>query len=218
MRAWLLSFIAFVIIIPANTEARAEDGAPLDLADVPIARVLGDSGNETSRDSSSVGGASFVRARSDQLTTARLLSGDQLTLTYHPTYGYLTDIADSANTGFHLAIGADSLLHRPLSQTIFDQATGATILTSTMTYEVNGKRARRVVSAGTREQQGTDYWYGGSLHPLVVDRDGVASRMIGKSIVEELSGNRVNRFYLHADSIGSVRMITDDRGKVVASL
>ena len=30
----------------------------------------------------------------------------------------------------------------------------------------------------------TDYWYGGDLHPLVITRDGVIYRLIGKNVVD----------------------------------
>jgi hypothetical protein len=70
------------------------------------------------------------------------------------------------------------------------------------------------------EQEGTSstsYWYGGELNPLVVTRDGVSYRLIGKSVVEML-GSEVTRTYAHADHLGSLRMVTDDGGEVVQSL
>jgi RHS repeat-associated protein len=71
--------------------------------------------------------------------------------------------------------------------------------------------------AGETGSSTTSYWYGGSLHPLVVTRDGVDYRLIGKSVVE-MMGSQVTRSYLSADRLGSVRMVTDDQGKVVQSL
>jgi hypothetical protein len=64
----------------------------------------------------------------------------------------------------------------------------------------------------------TSYWYGGSLHPLVVTRDGVSYRLIGKGVVEEIGGEEPVRSYLQADRLGSVRMVMDDEGQVVQSL
>ena len=64
----------------------------------------------------------------------------------------------------------------------------------------------------------TNYWYGGELHPLVVERDGVNYRLIGKSVIEVLAGDQVTRTYAHADHLGSTRVITNDQGKVVHSL
>jgi hypothetical protein len=63
----------------------------------------------------------------------------------------------------------------------------------------------------------TSYWYGGSLHPLVVSRDGVDYRLIGKGIVEEV-GSSLVRSYLLADRLGSVRVVSDDQGHVAQSL
>ena len=71
--------------------------------------------------------------------------------------------------------------------------------------------------AGETGSSTTSYWYGGFLHPLVVTRDGVNHRLIGKSVVEMI-GSQVTRSYLSADRLGSVRMVTDDQGKVVQSL
>ncbi len=44
-------------------------------------------------------------------------------------------------------------------------------------------------------QATTSYWYGGSLHPLVVTRDGVSYRLIGKEVVEEVGGGQPTRSY-----------------------
>ena len=63
----------------------------------------------------------------------------------------------------------------------------------------------------------TNYWYGGELHPLVVERDGVTYRLIGKGIIEEATAAPA-RTYAHADHLGSVRLVTDDAGDVVQSL
>jgi hypothetical protein len=65
----------------------------------------------------------------------------------------------------------------------------------------------------------SDYWYGGSLHPLVVKRDGVTYRMIGKAVVEELEPTGdIDRSYLFADHAGSTRMVANGEGNIVASL
>ncbi len=64
----------------------------------------------------------------------------------------------------------------------------------------------------------TNYWYGGELHPLVVERDGVNYLLIGKEIVEMAGASGPARTYAHADHLGSTRVITDDQGKVVQSL
>jgi hypothetical protein len=77
------------------------------------------------------------------------------------------------------------------------------------------------VSAGSQGQGSstTDYWYGGGLDPLVVDRDGVTYRLIGKLAVEQIDAdNQTTRSYLYGDHLGSVRMIADDRGAVTQSL
>jgi hypothetical protein len=62
----------------------------------------------------------------------------------------------------------------------------------------------------------TSYWYGGSLHPLVVSRDGVDYRLIAKEVVERVEAG--GRSYLLADRLGSVRVVTNDRGQVGQSL
>ena len=162
----------------------------------------------------------FARNGKDQIASAELASGTNLTLAYDSTYGNLTEIIDSSGLAFRLAMSADPFLHLPDNQTIVDQGSGATILNASIVYDADGQRASRGVSANNQGQGSstTDYWYGGSLHPLVVDRDGVTYRMIGKSVVEELAGAGVNRAYLYADHLGSVRVITDDQGKVVSSL
>jgi hypothetical protein len=63
----------------------------------------------------------------------------------------------------------------------------------------------------------TTYWYGGGLHPLVITRDGVTYRLIGKQVVEQVE-SEVTRSYAHADRLGSLRVVTDNEGKVVQSL
>jgi hypothetical protein len=63
----------------------------------------------------------------------------------------------------------------------------------------------------------TNYWYGGSLHPLVVERKGVNYLLIGKQVVEAV-GSSQTRSYLIADRLGSVRVVTDADGKVALSL
>jgi hypothetical protein len=47
------------------------------------------------------------------------------------------------------------------------------------------------VSAGTQGQGSstTSYWYGGALHPMVVTRDGVNYRLIGKDVVEQINAD-----------------------------
>lgn len=69
-----------------------------------------------------------------------------------------------------------------------------------------------------KSQATTSYWYGGSLHPLVVTLDGVSYRFIGKEVVEEVGGGQPTRSYLQADRLGSVRIVTNDQGQVVQSL
>jgi RHS repeat-associated protein len=67
------------------------------------------------------------------------------------------------------------------------------------------------------ETSSTSYWYGGNLHPLVITRDGVNYRLIGKSVVE-MMGSQPTRTYAHADRLGSLRVVTDDGGAIVQSL
>jgi RHS repeat-associated protein len=64
----------------------------------------------------------------------------------------------------------------------------------------------------------TSYWYGGGLHPLVIERDGVTYRLIGKNVVETLAGGQMTRTYAHADHLGSVRMVTNETGRVSQSV
>jgi hypothetical protein len=94
------------------------------------------------------------------------------------------------------------------------------LLSAAITYEAGGLRASRTVSAGSEGSGSsiTSYWYGGALHPLVVTRDGVSYRLIGKEVVEALGSEGATRSYLQADRLGSVRMVTDDQGRVVQSL
>jgi hypothetical protein len=162
----------------------------------------------------------FTRAGADQLSTASLGSGESLAFTYDPSFGHLKNIADQGGSGFDLSFTADALLHLPLSQTVTDVASGESLLSAAITYDAHGLRASRTVSAGSegKGRSATSYWYGGSLHPLVLERDGVTYRLIGKSVVETLAGSQVTRSYSSADHLGSVRMITDAQGAVTESL
>jgi RHS repeat-associated protein len=173
-------------------------------------------GNVLSLSEAGQGSASFTRSGSDQLTAASLASDASLTFTYDASYGQITGLAGS---GYSLAFSPETLLQLPIAQTITDQATGATLLSATIDYDAQGLRASRKVSAGTQGSGSstTSYWYGGALHPLVVTRDGVTYRLIGKDVVEEAAA-QPTRSYLDADHLGSVRMVTDDQGNVTQSL
>jgi hypothetical protein len=72
--------------------------------------------------------------------------------------------------------------------------------------------------AGERTSSTTSYWYGGELHPLVVTRDGVNYRLMGKQVMEMAGAGDSTRIYAHADRLGSVRVTTNDTGEVVQSL
>jgi hypothetical protein len=163
--------------------------------------------------------SSFTRSGSDRLEAASLASGEALSFGYDPSNGELTVIGDGGASGFSLSLASDALLHLPVSQTVKDKASGATLLSAAIAYDAGGLRASRMVSAGSEGQGSstTSYWYGGGLHPLVVTRDGVNYRLIGKGIVEEVGSNPA-RSYLEADRLGSVRMVTNDQGQVVQSL
>jgi RHS repeat-associated protein len=165
------------------------------------------------------GSASFTRAGSDQITAASLASNASLTFTYDATYGQITGLAGSGSTGYSLAFSPEALLHLPVSQTVKDATSGAALLSAAIDYDASGLRASRTVSAGTMGQGSstTSYWYGGALHPIVVTRDGVNYRLIGKSVVEEAAA-QPTRSYLYADHLGSVRVVTDDQGSVIQSL
>lgn len=82
-----------------------------------------------------------------------------------------------------------------------------------------GADASRRVRAGSEGEGSstTIYWYGGGLHPLVVTRDGINYRLIGKGVVEQVTDQQ-SRSYLHGDHLGSVRMVTNDQGAVTQSL
>jgi uncharacterized protein RhaS with RHS repeats len=161
---------------------------------------------------------SFTRSGKDQLSAASLAAGDDLAFAYDATYGQMTGIESSGSSAYSLLLTADPLLHLPLSQTIRD-ASAKVLLTAAITYDADGLRASRVVVASQAERHSTtSYWYGGALHPLVVTRNGVNYRLIGKSVVETLGQGQVARSYAYADHLGSVRMVTDDAGDVVRSL
>jgi RHS repeat-associated protein len=159
--------------------------------------------------------SSFTRSGSDKLSTANLASGGGLSFTYDATYGQMTGIADTG--GFSLSYTADALLHLPLSQAVTEN--GETLISAAITYDADGLRASRTVSAGS-EGEGSSttlYWHGGELHPLVVTRDGINYRLIGKGVVEQ-AADQPTRSYSHGDHLGSVRMVTDDAGTVADSL
>jgi RHS repeat-associated protein len=79
--------------------------------------------------------------------------------------------------------------------------------------------ASRTVRAGSEGEGSstTIYWYGGGLHPLVVTRDGINYRLIGKGVVEQVRDQQ-SRSFLHGDHLGSVHMVTNDQGAVTQSL
>jgi hypothetical protein len=162
--------------------------------------------------------ASFTRSGSDQLEAASLAAGESLSFSYEAGDGQMTEIAGSGENGFRLELGSDALLHLPVSQTVTES--GETLLSAAITYDAGGLRASRTVRAGSEGQGSstTSYWYGGALHPLVITRDGVTYRLIGKEVVEAVGSDSATRSYLQADRLGSVRMVTDDQGRVVQSL
>src|SRR5688572_18500460 len=161
------------------------------------------------------GDVSFTRSGKDQLSAASLASGESLAFTYDAGYGQMTRIQGSP---YSLSLTSDPLLHLPLAQTISD-ASGTVLLEAVMTYGADGLRASRMVSAGTGQGSSiTGYWYGGALHPLVVERDGANYRLIGKSVVETPAGSEVTRAYLHGDHLGSLRMVTNDQGAAIQTL
>jgi RHS repeat-associated protein len=79
--------------------------------------------------------------------------------------------------------------------------------------------ASRTVRAGSEGvgSSTTIYWYGGGLHPLVVTRDGINYRLIGKGVVEQVRDQQ-SRSFLHGDPRGSVHMVTNDQCAVTQSL
>src|SRR5688572_9330658 len=156
---------------------------------------------------------SFTRQGQDLLSAASFGSSEDLVFAYDASFGQMTRIGGSA---YSLSLTSDPLLHLPLAQTILD-ASDTVLLTAAMTYEAGGLRASRTLSAGAASSS-TSYWYGGSLHPLVIERDGGTYRLIGKDVVEALTGSQLTRSYAHADHLGSVRVVTDDAGRVVQSL
>jgi RHS repeat-associated protein len=164
--------------------------------------------------------SSFTRDGSDRIDSASFSSGAALSFSYDASHGQITDISDAGASGFSLELVSDAMLHLPVSQAVRDEASGDTLLSAAITYDAGGHRASRTVSAGS-EWEGsatTSYWYGDSLHPLVVTRDGVNYRLIGKEVVEEVGGGPPTRSYLQADRLGSVRVVTDDEGAVMQSL
>jgi hypothetical protein len=155
---------------------------------------------------------SFTRQGRDVISTASFGAGGEWAFAYDASFGQMTRIEGS---GYTLSLSADPLLHLPLAQTIYD-ASGMVLLTAAIAYDAGGLRASRKLSAGPASSS-TSYWYGGSLHPLVIERDGVTYRLIGKQVVER-AGSTSMRTYAHADHLGSTRMVTDDQGAVTASL
>jgi hypothetical protein len=151
---------------------------------------------------------SFTRSGSDQLSTARRASGSTLSFTYEPSYGQMMGIADQEAGGFSLSFTSDALLHLPISQRVTEN--GVTLLSAAIGYDAQGLRASRTVSDGSEGDGSstTNYWYGGALHPLVVERDGASYRLIGKGVVEQVT-DQPARAYLHGDHLGSVRMVTN---------
>jgi hypothetical protein len=126
--------------------------------------------------------------------SASLASGG-VTAAYDSTYGSMTGISSSGSAGYSLRLAVDPVLSLPIGQNVANLASGATLLTAAIDYDANGLRASRTVSAGSdgSGSSTTEYWYGGNLHPLVIDRDGVTSRMIGKSVIEQMAaGNPTN--------------------------
>jgi hypothetical protein len=183
-----------------------------------------DNGNVERIGASGTGGgqiqANLSRGGNDQIMSASLASGD-VTAAYEATYGSMTNVSSSGGTGYSLGLELDPVLNLPISQNVASFASGATLLRAAIDYDANGLRASRTVSAGSEGSGSstTDYWYGGNLHPLVIDRDGVTSRMIGTSVIEQVAaGDSVTRAYLYDDHGGSVRTITDDAGAVTLSL
>jgi hypothetical protein len=179
---------------------------------------LDDNGNLQSI--TGTGPASFARSGKDQLASASLASGEAFAFTYDASYGQMTGMS-SGPAGYSLSIEAEPLLHLPLTQTVVDNMTGTTLLSSSIDYDGDGLRATRRVAAGTAGKGSsiTSYWYGGGLHPLVITRDGVNYRLIGKSVVEQMgAGNAVTRSYVQADHLGSTRVISDDQGRTLESL
>src|SRR5688572_13238801 len=141
---------------------------------------------------------SFTRQGQDLLSAASFGSSEDLVFAYDASFGQMTRIGGSA---YSLSLASDPLLHLPLAQTILD-ASDRVLLTAAMTYEAGGLRASRTLSAGAASSS-TSYWYGGSLHPLVIERDGGTYRLIGKGVVEALTGSQLTRSYAHADHLGS---------------
>jgi hypothetical protein len=116
--------------------------------------------------------SSFARDGSDQLNSASLASGEKL-FSYESSNGQLTEISDTQENGFSLTFESDTLLHLPLSQTVQDKASGDTVLSATITYDAQGMRASRTVSAGSEGKGSSNsiYRYGGLLFPILT-RDG----------------------------------------------
>jgi RHS repeat-associated protein len=90
-----------------------------------------------------------------------------------------------------------------------------------MAYDPMGRRTSRTVTA-VDEGSGsslTEYWYGKSLMPLVIERDGKTYRMLAGLVIEErVDGKATTQYYPHSDYLSSVRVVTDASGSVIASL
>jgi hypothetical protein len=160
---------------------------------------------------------SFTRSSSDQIAEASL-EGNSLSLAYDASYG---DLVSLTGESYRLTLTPDAVLRRPLTQSLSD-ASGSEILSAGLTYDAMGLRASRTVQAGSQGEGSstTSYWYGGGLSPLVIIREGITYRMIGKGAIEALdqNGTMTSRSYLYGDHLGSVRMIADDQGSVTSSL
>ncbi|HEY7748394.1 MAG TPA: hypothetical protein VH933_06935, partial [Aestuariivirgaceae bacterium] len=161
--------------------------------------------------------SSFTRLNSDQIEEASL-KGEEVKLAYDASYG---DVVSLSGERFSLTFTPDAVLRRATRQSLSDSS-GREILSAGISYEAQGLRASRTVEAqGQGEGSSTtSYWYGGGISPLVIVRDGVTSRLIGKGVIETLdqSGSVASRSYLYGDHLGSIRVIADDQGTVTHSL
>src|SRR5688572_10316848 len=140
----------------------------------------------------------FTRDGQDLISAASFASSEDLAFAYDASFGQMSRIEGSV---YSLSLTCDPLLYLTLAQTIL-HASERVLLTAAMTYEAGGLRASRTLSAGAASSS-TSYWYGGSLHPLVIERDGGTYRLIGKGVVEALTGSQLTRSYAHADHLGS---------------
>jgi hypothetical protein len=115
----------------------------------------------------------------------------------------------------------DSHTRQVTSQSLVNNSSGETILTASIGYEPSGRRAQRTVAA-VDEGSGsvtTNYWYGWSDKPLVVERGGQNYRIIAETIIETLTnGEGSGQYYLHKDYTNSVRVVSDQTGGAVSSL